>query len=225
MGTSTKHFCSFLASGPRFQLELPDYFDSLPELDSPLFNGIGGRAFSFIPTSRDQGVDDGHELLSTLEDSDGRPVDFYWRTDPPALWLLRWQLSNGALYTHLRAEDGSDMAETTVKSISLVEEADAGAPFLVIDDPLKFAASAAPGYQETAQYFSDRRGIGWAVTLQRPGFMAGGSRAKAPKAHTGGLALVRAGVGYGMELTVWAGKDDEAANDIVSLVSNTLSEG
>jgi hypothetical protein len=223
--TPTKrHHFSFLASGPQFELDLPEFFDGPPELDSPLFNGIGGRAFSVLPAGRDEGVDGGHELLGTLEDSDGRPVEFYWRTDPPALWLLRWQLASGALYTHLRGEDGSDMAETTVKSVSVVEDPETGAPFLLIDDPMVFAASAAPGYQETAQYFSAERGVGWGVTFQRPGFMPAGRRATAPRAHTGGLALVRAGLGHGMEVTVWAGREQKTADEVVTIVSESLSQ-
>jgi hypothetical protein len=218
-------YFSFLAGGPRFELELPAYFDALPELDSPIFNGISGRSFTFLPQGRDQSVDVDSTFLRALVDAGGRTVEFYERVDPPQLWWLRWQLSTGALYTHLRSEDGVTMAEKTVGSISVVEDSDTGTPFLLPEAPLSLAASAAPGYQETAMYFSAERGEGWSVTLTRPGFVPAGSIAVAPTDNTGGLVVMRAGIGQGVELTVSAGRDNEAAEEVLSMAMDSLTQG
>lgn len=214
---------SFLASGPTFRLRLPADFDPVPELSSPLDNGRGGRSFIFIPSNRDEGVTDSVPL-GTLVDRDGRSVDLYERVAPPPLWRLRWQLRSGAVYTHLREEDGVEMAEVTVASVSIVEETTGRTPFVLAYPPLVFAGSSRPGYQEEAIYFSSARGDGWSVTLQRPSFMKPGTVAIAPKQNTGGLVAIKAGLDFGIELSVWAGTDRFAGEAIVAMVRGSLRE-
>jgi hypothetical protein len=92
---------SFLVSGPAFRLLIPADFDPVPELNSPLYNGVGGRDFTFHPKQRDVPAE-GYVFLGTISDRDGRAVELFERIEPPPIWWLRWPLNAGSLYTHLR---------------------------------------------------------------------------------------------------------------------------
>jgi hypothetical protein len=213
---------SFLTSGPAFSLELPDYFEAIPELNAPLFNGIGGRDFTFFPADRDQRADDS-VFLRPLSDRDGREVELYRRVDDPPLWWLRWPLGAGALYTHLREEDGEQLAEATVKGISLVEN-NLGVPFLLPYPPMIFDMSGPHAVEEEAAYYSKTKGPSWSVTLRRPGFVALGDRLVAPLEDTGGVAVVRAGLGSGVEALVIAGNDVEECFTLADVVTSSFAE-
>lgn len=216
--TQSTHF-SFLASGPSFDVELPTYIDRLPELSTPLHNGIGGRSFVFIPQNRDVPP----EASSKVEDlvgGDGRPVEFYKRPGAPVLWWLRWPLTAGALYTHLREEDGVQMAQPTASAISVIEDDATGRPFITFTDPLTYAASANPGYLESVYYLSAQQGDGWGLRFQRPSFLA--PTKAVTKDLTGGGVLLRLGLGDSVEAQIWAG-DASAAGDARDLLNGSFA--
>jgi hypothetical protein len=212
---------SFLSAGPLFQLELPDEFDALPETSSPLSinDGTGHRSYVFVPAAHDAGMDE-HRLLSTMADRDGRTVEFYEQLEPPPVWYLRWLLSNGALYTHLRAAEGPEWAPTIVANLAIVER-DGLPPSLLPSPPLGRGVSARPGYQEEA-LFRSQRGLDWAVTLRRPGFVPRGTIMRDPDRSK---VLLRGGACCETEITVLAGNDLEAGQELLSGVLNSLAEG
>jgi hypothetical protein len=178
---------SFLAAGPRFSFEIRDEFLDLPTISTPLRNGVGGRSFDFVPTARDtvwsSSWRDECKSLGTLESGDGRNVELLQRLDPPPIWWLAWTLNTGALYTHLREEDGQGLGQVVVDSISIVEE-EAVTPFLLLEPPMTLGISARAGYQERATFLSSAESPTAAVTFQRPG-----SGSYTRSSRSGGLDL------------------------------------
>ena len=214
---------AFLASGPRFSLDIPAEFDPLPDLSSPLLNGKGGRSFVFHPTARDAGLDPGDNILvGKLSDRDGRVVDLFERVAAPPLWRLRWSLAAGTLYTHLREEDGAEMAATTTANISVVEAPDSGLPFVIAYPPLEFGASAWPGYQEEAVFASTLRGDGFSIALERPGTLRVTDAFIQERSASGGLAVIRLGLGQGIDATVSLGTDMPATEAAAVLLRESL---
>jgi hypothetical protein len=212
---------SFLTSGPGYSLRLPSDFETLPELSSPVLNGHGGRSFDFVSTQRDFGLaDEGVVFLRALTAKDGHTVELYQRQEPPPVWWLRWSLRNGAIYTHLREQDGAAFADVTVASVSIVEDPSGGTPFVLLSRPLEFGASANPGFQELAIYFSASRGAMWTVALQRPGFVSSGS----VLTSSGSEPAVRAGTRYGIDVQVTSGTSLADAQDLMSTVLGSLAE-
>ena len=214
---------SFLVSGPSFRLTLPAYFDPVPELNSPLYNGVGGRDFTFHPKERDVPAE-GYIDLGTLKDRDGRSVELFERIEPPPIWWLRWALTAGALYTHLREEDGVEMADTTVASVSVVET-DNGLPFVLPYPPLAVDMVRVNGFIEEVTYFSRERGPKWSVMLRRPGFLLPGHVEVTPTANTGGGVLITAGLGAGVETAVVAGTALAGGEELVRMIVDSFAEG
>jgi hypothetical protein len=214
---------SFLASGPTFQVSIPEYLDSLPEMTTPLMNGHGGRSFDFVPYERDDPPWDELEFLRTISDPAGREVEFYKRIEPPPVWVLRWKLTNGILATHLREIDGEEWADVTVASLSIVET-EGGLPFLLPETPLRFLSTSAPGFQEEITFFSKAKGDGWSVTFQRPGFAVPSAIVQSPLENTGGMILLKTGLSYGIDVQVWSGFEFDTARDVVRTILNTFSE-
>ncbi len=213
---------SFLVSGPTFRVLLPDEFEPLPELNSPLYNGVGGRDFTFFPGSRGEAAGD-VELLRTLTDRDGRDVELYERIDTPPLWWLRWHLRAGMLYTHLREEDGESMADVTVKSLSIVES-DTGLPVLLAYPPMAVDMVAIRDFEEEAIYFSKDRSTDRSITLRRPSYMEKAEVETPPLQNTRGRAITVAGVGAGTEVMVIAGDDTSESREIAQVVVDSFSE-
>lgn len=217
---STSVSFSFLTSGPRFQAQLPDPFQAIPELNSPLSNGHGDRAFTFVPAQQDHGIrSDNTVLLRTIRGGDGRSVELFKRLTTPPLWWLRWPLPTGAVYTHLREEDGEGYAEVTAAALSIAVAEGTGLPFLTYDKPLAFAASTVPDYQEGAAFFS-REEIGPPVRLLRPGFLRKGQTMTAPSG-SGQEAMVRAGAGDGIEVQA-TGDDERRTRDMVDAIAASV---
>jgi hypothetical protein len=212
---------SFLTSGPKFVLQLAQDFESLPDLSSPVSNGRGGRSFDFVPSERDGGLSaDEGTLIGTLTAGDGRAVELYERPERPLLWWLRWPLANGAIYTHLRKEDGLSFSDVTVASVSVVEDQSGGTPFVLLDPPLGFGASTSPGFQERAIWFSSARSTPWSVTLQRPGFVPSGKRYVA----SGDFVSFQAGTAFGIDVQV-TGSERVESQDLLDTVLASLTEG
>jgi hypothetical protein len=214
---------SFLTSGPKFSVQIPVDFVEIPILSSPLVNGVGGRSFDYAPQSLDPGIDEAIEFVRSLSDPEGRKVELFWRLEPPPMWWLRWTLSNGALYSHLREEDGDEMADATVANLAIVEDPQTGAPFLIPSEPLRFVSSTAPTYQERAAFMTGQH-RDWNIVLQRPGFIREGSVYSAPAIVAGGAPVLRAGLRYGLEAQVWAGQDLTSCQEMLATIADSLSE-
>lgn len=210
---------SFLTAGPAFRLKLPDDFDLLPDLSSPLTikNGAGRRSFDFVAHTRDRGIEEAHRVLRTLTGHEGRTVQLIERLDTPRQWYLRWILSSGSLYTHLREEDGVDRAGPIVAGLGIVENG--GTPFLLLERPLGRGVLDRPGYQELATYWSTSRQ--WVVELQRPGYLAKGKVMRLPDRKR---AMHRAGASFGIEVAVYSGADVEGGRQLTEAVVNSLAE-
>lgn len=213
---------SFLTSGPTFSFEMVSDFASTPDLSSPLLNGRGGRSFDYTPSERDPGQPEGTVQVGTLQDRYAHDVELYWRLESPPLWWLRWQLDGGFLYSHLREEDGEAMALITVRSLDIIQTG-SGPPFLLVDEPLQFAASSRPGYQERAIFLSNMRGPQWSVIFQRPGFTPQGSVLFAPEEYMGDRVLLRAGLGNDMDVWVWGEHDREAVAAIADDIRDSFA--
>lgn len=223
MLTATDTYFSFLVGGPRFRFSIPSDFGTLPELSSPLSNGIGGRSFDFQPTGRSNGIPEAYPVIGTLSDSEGRLVELYrWLEEPPQ-WFLQWHLVNGSIWTHLRVEDGVALAQTTVDALGILEDPAGGTPFLLPNPPLRSAVSGRPGYQEFATYFSSVR-PDWRIALQRPGFLSPNQTRVLPAADVRGLIALRVGLPNGMEAQV-VGNDRPGMEDVLATISSSLSDG
>lgn len=211
---TTQATFSFLTAGPSFGLSLPDDFDDLPELSSPLTinHGYGHRSFDFLPAKRDTGAGESLTLIDTLTDRDGRRVDLYERLEPPRQWYLQWHLRNGCLYTHLREEEGPGAARTHVASLAIVER-DGLPPFLLPEPPLAPGASPQPGYQEFAMFSADRPH--WSLMLNRPGYLAAGKVLRQPNTDK---VVLRGGARYGVEVIVHGGNEVDTARELMSTV-------
>lgn len=211
---------SFLTAGPAFRLKLPNDFDPLPDLSAPVTikDGAGRRSFDFVAHTRDRGIEEAHRVLGTLTGREGRTVQLFERLDSPRQWYLRWTLSSGALYTHLREEDGVDRAEPIAAGLGIVENG--GAPFLLLERPLgRGVLVDRPGYQELATFWSTSRQ--WVVELQRPGYLARGKVMRLPDRER---AMHRAGASFGIEVTVYSGADVEGGRRLTDAVVNSLAE-
>lgn len=219
--SSMKVAFSFLTAGPRFEVELPSDFEVLPDLSSPLTinNGYAARSFDFVPAAWDTGITDNVRLIRTTTDGDGRTVEVFQRDEEPAQWYLRWQLANGALYTHLREEDGVEKAQIVVASLGIVEDGTQAPPFLLPEAPLGHGASARPGYQETVSYRSKTR-EGWAVILQRPSFLSKGQLLQVPERR----AVFRAGADSGVEVTVLADREEAEGRSLIASAIASFSQ-
>ncbi|MBK5227975.1 MAG: hypothetical protein JJE05_05655 [Actinobacteria bacterium] len=212
-----------MTTGPRMRAAVPPNFDQLPYLSSPLLNGRSGRSFDFVPTEKDDGPGEDSFWKDKLEDRDGRTVEVYERPDDPILWWLRWLLPSGAIYTHLREEDGFGFVQPTVAAVSIVL-ADNGLPFILADPPLKVGASTSPGNQELISFVSSSLGEGWSITFQRPSFVTKGDFVEIPRREPGDPAVFRAGADLGVEIQVFSGQDPDAGREIARQAVETLDE-
>jgi hypothetical protein len=208
---------TFMTAGPRFHFALAGGFDPVGDYSSPLLTGMGFRSFDYLPPSQEPGITEEHTVVRTLMDRDGRAVELSARIGSPPQWYLRWQLSNGALYTHLREEDGPDSADFTVNSLGIVE-GDDGVPFLLPEPPLKRGVSARPGLQEIAAF---RSPTGWSIQLKRPGFINAGQVVQAPGSEN---VVLRGGTSDGLEVVVFSGTDLKSGQDLMSQTQDSLAQ-
>lgn len=80
-------------------------------------------------------------LLRTLEDPEGRTVEVLRRIGGPPQWFLRRSLATGALYSHLREQDGPTLAEPTIAEMR-VRDSINGLPMIAHDYPFESAVSS-----------------------------------------------------------------------------------
>jgi hypothetical protein len=217
---------SFLTTGPQLSFLLPDDFQSVPQLSSPLSNGVGARSFDFTPAwlDRDPITDDGRlRFVTTVRSGDGHVVEVHEMLDPWQ-WFLRWRLRKGSLYTHLRDQDGDGPERTgiIVGNLGVMEESESGCPFLLPEWPLASAVSAQPGYQEEALFFAPTRND-LAVTLRRPGYLPRGKSMILPDAGEE-IQVLRVGVDFGIEMLIYS-SSLERARMIRDVVEGSLDQG
>jgi hypothetical protein len=212
---------SFLCSGPRFSFDLADEFEGLAELSSPVDNGVGGRSFDFLPSTIDPGISDGSSLVETLVGRDSHQLEVYERPDEPILWWLRWPLRSGSLYSHLREEDGLEMAGVEAANLSIVDDGvTEGLPYLLLDGPLALAVSSRTGYQDHASFFRSGGPDGWMISFHRPSFVPAGTIVTT--GFDGGV-MVRGGTQFGVEVDV-TGEDGASSEDLVRSIVGSLSD-
>jgi hypothetical protein len=139
--------------------------------------------------------------------------------------VLRWPLSSGALYTHLREEDGEEMADVTIQSLS-VTEGKTGLPFLLAYLPLAFDVDPSRPAVEEAMYFSGASGfVGSSIRFSRPGFLAQGEVLVAPAFARGGATVIRAGVGEGTEVQLVTLEEVDQAEQVVTAIAGSFRVG
>ncbi len=219
-GTAEARF-SFMTAGPRLEVTLPPDVEPLPELSSPLANPNGSRSFDFLPAWEHDQIGPDYSLIDTLRDRHGRTVELYrWPLEPPQ-WFLRWPLEKGAVWTHLREEDGEGMASTTVDAVSVVEDPATGLPFLLPQAPLRNASSGRPGYQEMCIFLSRDRAT-WAITIERPSHVREGQVVAA--SGSDGQSLLRAGAPNAIEVQVSAQTEEAEARQVLETVAGSLKE-
>jgi hypothetical protein len=212
---------SLMLSGPRMRTSLPEGFDKLPELSSPISAGFGARSFDFLPHGRDPGISDDYGLAWSAVDSQGNPVELFEPRGSTPQWFLKWSLSRGNLYTHLRSQDEVDQARAVIDGLTIEEEG--GTPFLLLDPPLKSAVSARVGYQETVSFVDDEPAERMA-TIQRPGYLRRGEMRAVPADQAGEWAAVRAGGPHGLEVIVSSQHGRADARETVKMILDNLRE-
>ncbi len=191
---------SFLGAGPQFSVDIPEEFDAVPEMTTPILNGFGGRNLVFIPGQRVEPMEDDNVLIDRLADRDGRPVEYYQRIPTPPLWRLKWDLLAGCLYTHLREEDPTEMVQTTLASLSIMESGPENLPYAAVYPPLAFGASQLPDYQERVLFTSEQVGEGATLYFQRPTELSDGD-VLVPNGYAG-LGVIRVGLGSDVEAEI-----------------------
>jgi hypothetical protein len=199
-------------------LSLPEAFRAQPKLSSPLTidRGTRPRSVDFIPGDQDIGVP-GFDRIESRDGSQGREVEVYERLGLTSIWYLRWPLTEGFLYLHLREEDWPGYAGVVVDNLEIVEEIGAP-PFLLPSSPLSVAVSENVGYQEHASFGALEQD--WAVFLRRPGFLRPGQLMEYPDEK----AILRGGGAFGIEVTVMSSTDRAAGEDLLDLVLESLDE-
>lgn len=214
----TERRFSFLTAGPIIRVTLSEDFDELPEMTAPLGVGHAYRSFDFLPAGIDAPPGEDLQLVNKLSARDGRVVELYERADPPRQWYLRWILSNGALYTHLREDEGPGLASEPLERLA-IEERDGMPPFLLPEPPITIGVSARPGYREECVYRSDRspRRV---VVLNRPSFLSPGQTLRRPDTDH---VVLRGGAAHGIEVTVHD-EDLAGARGLMSTVVASIAE-
>lgn len=224
MVTTTSMAFSFLGAGPLISVEMPDEFDEIPEFSTPVLNGFGGRKLVFIPKQRVEPIGDDNVFLDRLSDRDGRPVDYFQRKELPPLWRLRWELSAGCMFTHLREEDPAEMAELTVKSISIIESGLLSLPFVAIYPPLTYGVSRIPDYEERAVFTSQVMGEGATIYFKRPADLAA-TDLLVPEESYAGIGVVRVGLGSDIEAEVALPSDSATCRDVATRIRRSFTVG
>ncbi len=172
---------SFMMSGPPLRLSVPAEFAAAPAQASVVniggFNGRVGRQIAFIPwhlspETFDQS--DRYRAVETVPAGD-REVEIYQRVDGEQ-WCLLWRLASGIVMTHVRKDDGYEVARTVATKLEIFDEGEDGVTVLA-SEPLRRYAERRPGYQELIQLFATTDDVvqGY-IEIRRPGNLARGAR-------------------------------------------------
>jgi hypothetical protein len=205
---------AFLLGGRCYSLILPDDFEAVPELSSP----VSARSFDFVRPEHDV---DPPDPIDTLEGRDGRQVEVAVLTENPPQWSLRWELSNGALYTHVRGADGGrERAEVVASSITIRDGACGPAPEIEVHPPLEASVSEPP-YQQNASFTSLQRKE-WTVIIERPSRLPPG-KTVVRAADFGGFSAEK-GTEMGLLVSVFVPTTEDDARGLLEMVAGSLQE-
>jgi hypothetical protein len=215
LGPGEKEFTfAFLLGGRCYSLILPDDFEALPELSSP----VSARSFDFVRPEHDV---DPPDPIDSLEGRDGRQVEVAVLTEDPPQWSLRWELSDGALYTHVRGADGGrERAEVVASSITIRDGACGPAPEIEVHPPLEASASEPP-YQENASFTSLQRKE-WTVIIERPSRLPPG-KTVVRAGDFGGFSAEK-GTEMGLLVSVFVPTTEDDARGLLGMVADSLQE-
>ena len=201
-------YANFLAAGPVYSFSLPEQFSSPPSTSTVVDFGSGGREIVFRPSATDEGFANPEYVLQTeTSDSVGHTVEIFQHNVQPRSWVMRWQLEQGALYTHVRDLEGFDTVAFVVKELGIVTNSVTSLPQLVLGSGLTLAVSMIPGYQERVTYSVSNLGSSnsdggiVAVILARPSTLGPGI---VQIGEAAGGASVMMGIGFGIHSTVVA---------------------
>jgi hypothetical protein len=205
---------AFLLGGRCYSLILPDDFEALPELSSP----VSARSFDFVRPEHDVHPP---EPIDTLEGRDGRQVEVAVLTEDPPQWSLRWELSNGALYTHVRGADGGrERAEVVASSVTIRDGACGPGPEIEVHPPLEPSVSEPP-YQHHASFTSLERKE-WTIILERPSRLPPG-KTVVLAGDFGGFSAEK-GTEAGLLVSVFVPTTEEDARHLLEMVADSLRE-
>lgn len=173
---------SFLTAGPRVSLELPLTLDPRPSSEAPvdIGEGRGSRTFAWTPLWMDEASPANHTEIRRQETSEGS-VAVYEAGGDIKQWVIRWELADGWLNTHVRGFDGYPRVEMVLESVSIGRCG--GMPCLGLVHPLRNGVAARPGYAELITFFNPAVRTGAEITtglaslqLARPGRLRAGAR-------------------------------------------------
>lgn len=211
---------SFLTNGPVLDIDVATpLIKRLPLLDTPLFNGISDRSFTFIP-SEDVGndvVSDSVEVGS-FADVTGRRVGYLRREGEPPLWWLRWELARGVLVTHLREEDPPVLASRTAQAIEIQEDVN-GLPYLLFSEPLAYAVRPSPEYSEVIQ-FRPLGGESMGLSLSRPALGASSEVSEEVRIDGEGVRAASGTTDHGVDVRGWAVRAGQAQEMVARAVES-----
>jgi hypothetical protein len=100
----------------------------------------------------------------------GWSMEVHRRIEDPPVWILRWPLARGVIYTHLREEDPADHAAVVAQSVEIVDNGAGIPPTLLLESPLKRLVLQQPGYHEYV-LLNDRQ-TDTSIQVRRPSTLA-----------------------------------------------------
>jgi hypothetical protein len=163
-----------------FEVPIPGSLIAEPSLSSPLELQKGaGREVTYHPRvlgalDLDEPV---YERIESKPGAGGREVGIIEHredsADDPVQWFLMWELARGTLVTHVRGEDGPEAVDKTIALLDIDESIETN-PIVLPSFPLRRAASAHPGYQESITFHAVDPDDVAHLTLTRPGSLREG---------------------------------------------------
>lgn len=159
---------NFMKEAKTYVLELPDYFESAPEMTSAFeFNGVhhsvqyrsGTDAPADLPaSSRAQALPRGASSLA--------PVNFR-RADAPVLDLPTWAVGAGVVWTQVEpAAEGRSAAATVAQSMS-VSTGPVGLPVLKLSGRLGHGDTRTDLNRDNVMYYAKGEGVPWSIRLNK----------------------------------------------------------
>jgi hypothetical protein len=218
---------AFLSAGPVLNCEIPADYHPTPQLRAPVSldpaDARNARECAFVPSALDNGgvARHNYERVGSLDGADGRSIELYWQADP-GQWFLRWALSSGAVYIHVRKkDDGREFVDLIAQHLHIYDVG-GGTPSILADPPLGRGVSSLPGYHEEVDFFLlEAPGFQFGVdpfpgviSLKRPGLLPSGTVYSRPSRAI--RSFVRLGAPGGIEI--------EVGGDMASVVAKAYAQ-
>ena len=145
---------NFLTAGPEFTAELPEPFaGAIPESETVLDYGAGGRVCAFMPTAVSAPPpSEDYEKVDEFAAPGGYAAQLFEGKHLPKSWIIRWPLRDGYLETHVRDLEGRDTAVRVVAGIE-IDETDGRLPFILTSGQVRSAVGEGPHAQERLMFF------------------------------------------------------------------------